>query len=178
MKCPNCKTDNPAEERFCWRCHLPLEESRGKWAGHAAIVKGRQRTLRLLLFVLVAAAVGFAVIQVTYRRSPGAVAEAFTKARQRADFRTMYLLLSKKSQKDLGRQGVRDIWPAEPNVEYKFSVIDWRRHGEEALVRVAVDKEIMDAEGGEGTSSGPQTEMLRLVKEDGRWRVEFGDSDR
>lgn len=177
MKCPNCKTDNPEGERFCWRCHLPLEEGGQKWAGHAAMVKGRRRTLKFLLFVGVGAAVAFSAIQLTFRRSPAGVVEAFTKARQRLDYRGMYLLLTRQAQKDLGARGVRDLWPEQTGVKYKFAVLEWRAKGDKALVKLAVDKEGGASERQPEASPGGRQETMQLAKEEGRWRIEFGTAE-
>jgi hypothetical protein len=173
MKCPNCKTDNPAGERFCWRCHLPLEEGGQKWAGHAAIVKGRQRILKLLVLAAVAAALAFAAVQIAYRRSPAAAVEAFTKARERGDFRTMFLLLSRDSQRELKRQGVRDIWPAQRDIRYKFGVLDWAGRGNAAAVRVLVEKESTVSGKPAGGESAREQQVVKLIKEDGKWRLDY-----
>lgn len=178
MKCPNCKTENPPDEKFCWRCHIPLEQVGQKWAGHAAMVKGRRRILRLLVVVAVGAVLAFSVLQITYRRSPAGVVEAFTKAREQGDFRSMYMLLTKDSQTKLKGEGVRDIWPEQPNMRYKFGVMDWLGKGDVAAVRIVVQKESKGGEKQRGEPVGPQQQVMRLVKESGRWRIDLTGAGR
>jgi len=174
MKCPNCKTENPPDERFCWRCHVPLEEEfRPQWGRFSALVRPNMRPLIALLVVAVACGIFFGVYTLLRRGSPATVAEAFLRARERGDLQGMYALISSPAKRVVGRADLAGLFASPTYGTLRFSVLETKVRGKEAMVRVTPSIDMPESPTHPGALIPAQPFDLPMVREETGWRVDL-----
>jgi hypothetical protein len=174
MKCPNCKTENPPEERFCWRCHVPLEEEfRPQWGRFSALVRPNRRPLIVLFLVAAACGIFLGTYTLLRRGSPAGVAEAFLRARERGDLQGMYALISSPAKQSVGRAELAGLFASPSYGKVRFSVLGAGVKGKEAIVRVGVAVEMAESPAHPGALFPGRPFNLPMVREEKGWRVDI-----
>ena len=103
--------------------------------------------------------------------TPKQVVEEYMNAALEKDVDTVYGLLSKEDKEQISLEDLRAEAETElEDVEFSYTIGDEEVDGDEASVEVILSVDYAEGEDEEV----PQT--INLVKEDGEWKVSFGDS--
>jgi hypothetical protein len=175
MKCPNCKTENPLDERFCWRCHVPLgEEFRPQWGRFSKMVRPSLRPLLVLLGLAAAGGIFFAVYALVNRGSPAAAATAFLRAAEADRLDMMYPWISEASKRVMGRKELAGLIRVQAPAygRARFSVLDAKVRGDRAVVAVGAEVEVPQTPSHPGAVMPASPFDLPMVKEEDGWRVD------
>jgi hypothetical protein len=104
--------------------------------------------------------------------SPSQVVEKYLQASFDLDVDAAYELLSSEDQKLLNKEDMKDMVGAElEGFEYDYEIGEETITGDTATVNVKIS--ISDPATGQ---SEEFEDALNLVKEDGEWKISFGDS--
>jgi hypothetical protein len=104
--------------------------------------------------------------------SPSQVVEKYLEASFDKDVDAAYELMSSEDQKLLSKEDMRDMVGAElEGFEYDYEIGEETISGDTATVEVKIT--VSDSASGQ---SEEFEDTLNLVKEDGEWKISFGDS--
>jgi len=175
MKCPNCKTENPPEERFCWRCHVPLEEEfRPEWGKFSTMVRPSLRPVLFLLGLAAAGGIFFGVYALVNRGSPTAAATAFLRAAEADRLDAMYPWISEASKRVIGRKELAGVIRVQAPAYGKvhFSVVDVKVRGDRAVLTIGTAVEVPQTPSNPAYAMPASSFDLPMVREEDGWRVD------
>jgi len=181
MICPSCKAPNAPDERFCWRCHVPLEPGKPyqpHWASHSSTVRTRRRAI-IILGLAVAAAVGVPSVQsVLYKRGPAYVVGKFLEAREKKDFAKMYSMVSSSTRRRYKLKDFKESLSRQAAFAEEYKVRSSSVIGKKAMVQVMVMSRLKASASNPEGGAFPEEKVFLAVKEGGIWRVDIPPPER